>query len=1014
MLRDKKKPSKSVKKVFPAGPARREGGFPILGLLRQDVPNPLAMPHGIIGVLQFQLLIWVFLAASGRAIEGALLSAPALPWTRSWSMGVLERELSALYGAFAGGQEDPLPELELQYADYAVWHRKWIENVLPEQAEYWKTALAGAPALLEIPTDHARRAEQDYRGAFVQVVLDQELTAALKELSQRHGATLFMTLLAGWGALLARLSGQDDVVIGVPAANRGRKEVENLIGFFVNTLAMRLELSGSPTASELLQRVKACSLSAQQHQDIPFDQVVESVRPLRSPSFHPVFQVMFVWESASSDSLNLPGIQAKRLPRTGSASTEFDLTLVLREEEGWIAGELEYAAALFKQETIERYWGYFRRLLQEMAAAEDQAIDRLPIVGHAERKQLLYEWNATERDFPRDKCAHELFEEQAEKNREAAAVVHDGRELTYGELNLRANRLAHHLRAMGVRPDARVAICMERGFEMFEAVLAVLKAGGAYVPLDPEHPAERLSFMLQDSEPEVVLTQGHLRSRLEALGAAAPILDLNENSLWRNRMESNPDRCAVGLKPEHLAYMIYTSGSTGQPKGAMVEHRPLCNLLFQRALDLCVKPGVRMSQFVSFSFDAWVEEALTALAGGASLYLVGSMAGLQVEALSKIIDKYAITHVLLPPTLLAVLVEHGRWESVRIIVVGGSRLSAETARRWGPGRRLVNEYGPTEATVCATFYECRGDEASDPPIGRPMANARIYILDRHQEPVPTGVAGEIYIGGLGVARGYWKRQEQTARQFLLDPFVKDGNARMYKTGDLGRWLGDGNVEFIGRNDNQVKIRGFRIELDEIKARLQEHADVREAAVVARNGSADEKRLVAYYTCGQESADPGAEPLRTYLAGKLPEHMVPAAYVRLETIPLTSNGKLDLNALPEPEGKAYAVREYEAPAGEVEEALAEIWSELLGVERVGRNDNFFALGGHSILAVQVVARLRQRLGLEIGLQALFAAKTLAMLAANARSEETVPQVPPNKIPKLQQSPALSWKDIEITI
>ena len=494
-----------------------------------------------------------------------------------WSMGIFINELSALYAAFRDGREDPLPELEIQYADYAVWQRQWIEGeILQQQAEYWKASLAGAPALLELPADHIRPAEKDYAGAFARLVLDERLTAGLKDLSRRHGTTLFMTLLAGWAALLSRLSGQQDVVIGSPTANRGRAEIERLIGFFVSTLVLRLDLSGSPRVSELLERVKERALAAQQHQDIPFEQVVELAQPVRSLSHTPLFQVMFAWQNNEQGALVLPGLELLPLRSAPHVASKFDLTLTLREARGVIAGGLEYATSLFEPATIARYLGYFRNLLEAMVADDTQAVDRLPILGKAERDRVLYEWNDTKAEYPSDKCVHELFEEQVLKSPDAVAVVFEDRELSYSELNRRANQLAHYLRELGVKPDDRVAICVERGFEMIVGLMAVLKAGGAYVPLDPAYPVERLRFMLEDSEPVALLTQSHLRELFAATGDALSVLDLDDqDAAWHRLLDSNPDPGSIGLTPRHLAYLIYTSGSTGLPKGVMVEHRGL-------------------------------------------------------------------------------------------------------------------------------------------------------------------------------------------------------------------------------------------------------------------------------------------------------------------------------------------------------------------------------------------------------------------------------------------------------
>ena len=901
-----------------------------------------------------------------------------------WSMGVLVSELNALYGAFLGGEADPLPELEIQYADYAVWQRQWIEGeILQQQAAYWKTTLAGAPALLELPMDHSRPVQQDFAGGFVELVLDEQLTAGLKGLSRRHGTTLYMTLLAGWAILLARLSGQQDVVIGSPVANRGRAEIENLIGFFVNTLALRLDLSGSPSVSELLQQTKAQSLAAQRHQDIPFEQVVELAQPVRSLAHSPLFQVMFAWQNAAENSLELPGLELQLFEPSPHKMAMFDLTLSLQAAGDTIGGVIEYASALFEAATVHRYIGYFLALLKAMVADDTQTIDRLPMLGEGEREQVLYEWNETKAEFPSGKCVHELFEEQVRRSPEATAVAFEEEELSYRELNARANRLAHYLRELGVKPDERVAICVERGFEMIVGLLAILKAGGAYVPLDPAYPEERLRYMLADSDPVVLLTQRHLEDRFSGIGDGVPVLDLNATAAWQSFSESNPDADAIGLTSSHLAYVIYTSGSTGQPKGVMVEHRGLCNLSLAQSREFMVEPSSRILQFASFSFDACVSEVFVVLCSGASLHIPAQEGVIVGEMLSETVERHGITHVTLPPVVLAGVTEQANFDSVCTLIVAGDILDSGLAKRWVQGRYLINAYGPTEVTVCATMHRCAGEESGNPPIGRPMANMRVYILDSNREPVPVGVMGELYIGGAGVARGYLNRPELTAERFVPDPFATESGTRMYKTGDLAHWLPDSNIDFVGRNDNQVKIRGFRIELGEIEARLAEHPEVREAVVLAREDTAGEKRLVAYYTASgigeAEAASVGAERLRAHLSAVVPDYMVPAAYVRMESLPLTPNGKLDRKALPAPEQEAYAVRGYEEPVGEMETKLAEVWAEILQMEKVGRRDNFFELGGHSLLAVRAVSRLQQVLSVEVAIRDLFLHPELADLA-----------------------------------
>jgi amino acid adenylation domain-containing protein len=909
-----------------------------------------------------------------------------------WSVGVLVRELSTLYGAFQQGREDPLPPLAVQYADYAAWQRRWVDGeVLRQQAEYWKQTLAGAPELLELPTDRPRPRQQDHAGAAAELVLDEELTAGLKALSQRHGTTLFMTLLAGWAVVLSRLSGRDEVVIGTPTANRGRPEIKGLIGFFVNTLALRVDLTGAPTVAELLGRVKEAALGAQGNQDIPFEQVVERVQPARSLAYTPLFQVMFAWGNTSRGELDLPGLDLAAAGQSTHVTAKFDVSLSLREAGGRIAGGVEYATALFDRATVERYVDYLRRVLEEMVADDTRAVDRLPMLPAAERRRVVEEWNDTAVEYPRGVCVHQLFERQVERAPHAVALARGSERVTYAELNARANRLARHLRALGVGPDARVGICVERGVEMVVGLLATLKAGGAYVPLDPAYPAERLRYMLRESAPVALLAQPSLRTVVDDLlaGTDLPVVGLDAEA-WGDQSPDNLPPGDVGLTARHLAYVIYTSGSTGQPKGAMIEHASVCNLVATQVGQLSITPESRVLQFASFSFDGCVFEWVLALCNGASLCLPHGAAALVGDTLVDTVAEYGVTHAIIPPAVLAALPEGARMDSVHTLLATGEAPAGSLLNRWMEGRRVINGYGPTEATVCSTLHTYRARDVRNPPIGRPVANVRVYILDPAGEPVPVGVAGELYIGGAGVARGYLNRPELTAERFLDDPFSPGG--RMYRTGDLGRWLADGTIEFLGRNDHQVKLRGFRVEPGEIEARLAAHPAVREAAVVVREDVAGDRRLVAYWVGDTVEV----EALRGHVAERLPEYMVPSAYVRLDALPLTPNGKLDRRGLPAPEGDAYAVRGYEAPVGETEEALAEIWAEVLRVERVGRRDHFFELGGHSLLAVTLIERMRQR-GLEADVRALFTTPTLAELAASVGGASRAAAVPANGIP-----------------
>ncbi|AJX75401.1 D-alanine--poly(phosphoribitol) ligase, subunit 1 [Burkholderia pseudomallei MSHR2543] len=935
-----------------------------------------------------------------------------------WSVGVFLQELSALYGSFIAEQGDPLAPLPLQYADYAAWQRRWLASgQLEKQGAFWQTNLSGAPTLLELPTDRPRPPKQSHAGASVEVKLGAALSERVKRLSQRHGVTPYMTLLSSWAAVLSRLSGQEEVVIGSPVAGRNRTEVEALIGFFVNTLALRLDLSSEPTVGELLKRTKAQVLSAQAHQDLPFDQVVERVKPPRSTAHPPLFQVMFVWQNMPAGELTIPGLTIRAV-ETPLQTAQFELTLSLQEAGDDIVGHLNYASALFDESTVRRYVTYWRRLLEGMTAgAADQTIVGLPLLDEAERKQVVYEWNATERDYPIEQCIHQLFEAQVDRKPEAIALTFDGQRLSYAELNARANRLAHYLQARGVGPDRLVALCAERGIEMVVGLLAILKAGGAYVPLDPSHPPERLRRMLDDTNPVAVLVDDigadALASFESHVAARSPRVHLSRDiAQWRACSPANPptprERAA-----RRLAYVIYTSGSSGEPKGVMNEHRGVVNRLWWMQQTYALDERDAVLQKTPFSFDVSVWEFFWPLMSGARLVIAKPEGHKDPAYLSELIDRERVTTLHFVPSMLqAFLEDEGAARgcgSVKRVMCSGEALPPSLVKRFYrclPDARLHNLYGPTEAAVDVTAWACDAEEGgASVPIGRPIANTRIYVLDGYGQPVPRGVAGELYIGGVQVARGYLNRPELTRERFVDDPFVAGG--RLYKTGDLARWRTDGSLEYLGRNDFQVKIRGFRIELGEIEAQLAKVAGVREAVVLAREAAPDtkrhaasnensasnsgEKRLVAYYT-----GDADATALRAQAAQHLPSYMVPSAYVRLDAWPLTPNGKLDRHALPAPADDAYARAEYEAPQGAKEEALAAIWKDLLPVERISRHDNFFELGGHSLLAITLIEHMR-RANLHADVTTLFTAPTLADLAVRVGASRGDTYVPPNLIP-----------------
>ena len=901
-----------------------------------------------------------------------------------WSVGVLFRELAALYEAYRDGGEASLPPLPVQYADYAVWQREQLRGeVLDRQLGYWRERLAGAPALLELPTDRPRPPLQAYEGDVEWIDLPPELVDGLRALGRGEGATLYMVLLGAFQLLLGRYAASDDVVVGSPIAGRTRREVEELIGFFVNTLVLRTDLSGDPSFRALLGRVREVTLGAYEHQDVPFERLVAELRPERSLSHSPLFQVMFVMDGGAAAPASLPGLRTRGVP-FGIPTVKHDLALGLVEHAGGIRAELAYGAALFDRATIQRTLHHLRRVLEQVAAAPEAPLSRVALLVAAERARVVEEWNRVDDAGAAPRCIHRLFEARARRTAGAPAVTFESASLTYGELNARANRLAHHLARHGVGPEVRVGLCLERGMEMVVAILAVLKAGGAYVPLDPGYPAERLAYVLDDSGVAVLLTEEALRGTLPvAPGVRVVSVDGAAGEIAAERA----DDFDGGAGPGNLAYVIYTSGSTGAPKGALIEHRQVARLFSATDAWFGFGPGDVWTLFHSYAFDFSVWELWGALLHGGRVVVVPFLVSRDPDAFHALVAGEGVTVLSQTPSAFRhfarVDAERGGPLALRLVVFGGEALEPATLRGWVERRgaerpRLVNMYGITETTVHVTFRPIAAEDVlggAGSPIGRRIPDLRIYVLDRAMEPVPVGVPGELYVGGAGVARGYLGRPALTGQRFVPNPFAP---GRLYRTGDRARWLGDGTLDYLGRADDQVKVRGFRIEPGEIEAALRGQPGVADCVVVARPDEAGEARLVAYVA---GAADP--EVLRAHLRRVLPGYMVPAAFVVLDRLPHTPSGKLDRRALPAPVAVRAAARL--KPGTGMEARLAAIWGELLGVDAVGAEDNFFDLGGHSLLLVRLQARLAAELGSRIRVVELFQHPTVRTLAARLQGE-----------------------------
>ncbi len=907
--------------------------------------------------------------------------------TDAWSLDLFVRELMALYRTTCAGLPSALPDLPVQYADYAYWQRQWLAGaVLDRQVAYWQQQLSGTLPVLHLPTDRSRPPVWTHQGQRCQWEISATLYESLCQLSRREGVTLFMLLLAAFNVLLYRYTMQEDILVGTPVAGRTRPELETLLGCFVNTLVLRTDLSGNPTFRELLQRVRAMALGAYDHQDVPFEKLVEILKPERDMGRNPLFQVMFVLQNIALATNGLAELTVTPVD-LDSKTSRLDVSLVLQETAHRLHGYVEYNTDLFDATTIERMLGHYQKILESVVAHPTDCIADLPLLQTAEEQQIVVEWNITHVPSSETLCLHQMFEAQVERTPDATAIVFDYECLSYRDLNEQANQLAYFLRASGVWMDSMdvpVAVYMERSPAMMVSLLAILKAGGAYVPLDPTYPADRLAFMLEDSKAPIVLAQAkQLSSWTPTLGQIICV-----DTQW-DQIVGEESHCLAhnpaSVSCDHLAYIIYTSGSTGQPKGVMVTHRNLLHSTNAR-VSYYRQPVGRFLLLSSFAFDSANVGIFWTLCHGGALILPAEDKQKDLSYVLHTIEQEQVSHLLTVPSLYKVLLAQAIAQSLdtlRVAIVAGERCSQELVEqhyRLLPHTGLFNEYGPTEGTVWCSVYACQPHEqCASVPIGRPIANTQLYILDQHGQPVPVGIPGELHIGGNGVARGYLNRPALTAERFVPHCFSAAQGARLYKTGDLARYLPDGAIEFLGRSDTQVKVRGFRIELTEIEVVLSQHSAISACVVLAREDTPGDTRVVAYVMLASEQYAP-PEELRRFLHERLPVFMLPASYIYVDQLPLLPNGKIDRRALPTPETSRPMLEvDFITARDPIEEIVAGIWSRVLGIEQIGMHDDFFALGGHSLLQAQVAASVRAAFGIDLPLLSFFLSPTVATLA-----------------------------------
>jgi len=908
-------------------------------------------------------------------------------------MGVLFRELGVLYEAFLKDQPSPLADLPIQYADFALWQREWLQGeVLETQLDYWRKQLADTPAVLDLPTDNPRPALQTFNGAYHSLVLPRRLSDSVSALSRRSGTTLFMTLLAAFQALLGRYTNQEDVVVGTPIANRTRRETEDLIGFFVNTLVMRTDLSGNPSFRQLLHRVREVALQAYAHQDLPFEKLVQELKPERSLSHAPLFQVLFALQNAPKSTLTLSDLNLRELPIAGQTA-KFDLSLYIGETDEGLRLTFEYNTDLFNHTTIARMGRHFETLVEGAVSNPDKPLRNLPLLDDAELHRLLVEWTDTSAAYPR-RCIHELFEEQAKATPDARAVIFENQQITFGELDQRANQLAHYLCRRGVGPEVVIAVCMEPTVDLVVGLLGILKAGAAFVPVDPSYPAERVAFLLQDSRASIVLTQARVLETLPASAAETICVDSGWAEIARESTTVPPPRTTS----ENAAYVIYTSGSTGQPIASVSPHHASLNRFAWMWKAYPFAADEICCQKTSLSFGDSIWEIFGPLLQGIPLVIIPGDVIKDPRRLVETLSANDVTRLVLVPSLLHVILEQEtdlarKLPRLKYWTSSGEALPLALAHSFKerfPDAVLINLYGSSELAADVTCYEVSNSTLSSIPIGRPIDNTAAYILDGRFAPAPAGVCGELYIAGAALARCYLDRPELTAERFLPNPFSNHPGARMFKTGDLARYQENGVIEFLGRADHQVKIRGFRVELGEIEAALKSHPLVKNA--VATLGQVSDYNQILLCHVVPNDKHPAVEDgklsaeLRSFLKAKLPEYMVPGAFILLEELPLTPSGKIDRRSLPKPDRDRPELEAvHVAPRDDLEKRIAHIWEKLLGVQSVGIRDNFFDLGGHSLLAVRLVSEIEKEVGQRLPLVSFFQHASIEYLASLLRQD-----------------------------